>query len=522
MDSFKKRITDYLCSGHALLSVSSFEKDRVISEIQDACKQINKTTLVWSISQGWINTETGAVVANLPKAVAPIHQHLEELLGYQEEDTVFVLKDFGPYVKHDTYPENWSLIIALLDDLKLVVASLGQSIIFVGPEFDRPKSLIHDITEVEFDLPKKDHIEERIRFACSDVETSDGSKFELNEKVLPHIVDACRGMTSHQVLDRVALALRVHKGLNDDSVRTIINEKASIIKSSGLLEYREPPEGGLGLVGGYEGIKKHIELDKPCFTEEAREFGIKYPKGLMLVGIPGCGKTLISTAVASELGLPLICMDVSNLMDKYVGESERHMKQAIKMLESIAPCVLMLDEIEKGFGGAGDMDGGASRRVFGTFIKWLNDRTSPVYAIATANQVQSLPPEFCRKGRFDEIYGLDLPDKPDRQEIFKIHIEKRNRNPEHYDTLSMADITEGYTGADIEQIIELSLKQAFFEGSELSTKHILTATKEITPLSKTEENRIQEIRNWCSKHAKPSTSSKVGSQRKTNKRTVAI
>lgn len=519
MSNFVTDFADYVCSGHALLHVDTFEKDRAISDISDVADTTDRTLYIWSIAQGWTNVD-GKSVCDKVKPAAPVEEHLRAILDFPK-GVICVLRDFGVYLKHDTYP-NDDIIIGWLDELRKIVASVRQTIVFVGPNLDIPKALLHDITRIDFSLPDNNQIDERIQFVCSDVTKADGTKFKLDEAIIPQIVDACRGMTSQQTGDRVALALRKHKNLDTEAIRTIIREKASVIRASGLLTYIEPPEGGLAIVGGYDALKQHILLDQPCFTQEARDFGIEFPRGLMLVGIPGCGKTLLSLAISSELGLPLIAMDVGNLMDKYVGESEGNMREAIKMLESIAPCVLQLDEIEKGFGGTGDMDGGASRRVFGTFIKWLNDRRSPVYVIATANQVESLPPEFCRKGRFDEIYGLSLPTTTERQEIFSIHLSKRDRKPESFDLDKLAQLTAGYTGADIEQIIKLGLKMAFGVNKSLSQKHLELAIPQIVPLSKTEAQRIADTQEWCDSHAKPANPLKKSASSKTGKRKVSL
>jgi len=517
MQDFNSAISDYICSGHALLRVDTFEKDRAIAAIEEVAQSTDRTIYIWTISKGWVDKK-GVAVCDL-KPEAPVEKHLEAIMKFPNE-VILILNDFGGYLKHETYP-TYDVVISWLDQLRKVVSSVNQTIIFVGPDFDTPKPLLHDITRIEFDLPDEDHIKDRIEFVCSGVEKADGTDFEVDEDIIPQIVDACRGMTSQQTTDRVALALRKHKDLNEDAIQTIVDEKAGIIRASELLTYIEPPEGGLDNVGGYDALKEHILLDKPCFTQDARDYGIEFPRGILLVGIPGCGKTLLSVAIASELGLPLIAMDVGNLMNKFVGESEKNMREAIKMMESLAPCVLQLDEVEKGFGGVGDNDGGSSKRLFGTFLKWLSDRKSPVYAIATANQVQSLPPEFCRKGRFDEIFGLDVPRDNEREEIFRIHLSQRNRSPEKYEIAHLAGITGGYTGADIEQIIKLALKMSFASGKELSGTHISRATKEIVPLSKTEATRIETIREWCKLHAKPANP-ETGKKTKDGKRKVVL
>lgn len=518
MNNFKTNILDYICSGHALLHVDTFEKDRAIAEIAEIATTIDRKVHIWSIAQGWTDVK-GTSVCDI-KETAPIEDQLRAILDFPE-GVICVLRDFGGYLKHETYP-GYDVVVGWLDELRKIVSSVRQTIVFVGPDFNIPKALLHDITQIDFDLPDNEQIGERIKFVCSDVTQADGTKFKPNNAIIPQIVDACRGMTSQQTVDRVALALRKHKDLDPDAVRTIVKEKAGVIRASGLLTYIEPPKGGLANVGGYDALKEHVLLDQPCFTQEARDFGIEFPRGLMLVGIPGCGKTLLSLAIASELGLPLIAMDVGSLMDKFVGESEGNMREAIKMLESISPCVLVLDEIEKGFGGAGDLDGGTSRRVFGTFIKWLNDRQSPVYVVATANQVESLPPEFCRKGRFDEIYGLDLPSINERIEIFSIHLSKRNRKPDKFSLSELSAATAGYTGADIEQTVKLGLKIAFAAGEKLEQSHLDQAVPEIIPLSKTEAQRIADITQWCDRHAKPANPPKKSPPPKIGGRKVSL
>lgn len=518
MNNFATDMCDYCCSGHALLNIDTFEKDRAITEIISIANDIDRTVYIWSISQGWTNTN-GSQVCDV-KPLAPIEDHLKAILDF-DDGVICILKDFGGYLRHETY-SGYDIVIGWLDELRKIVSSVQQTIVFVGPDFSSPKQLLHDITHVDFSLPNEQQIKERIEFACSDIIKTDGTKFKPDTNNIEKAINACRGMTCSQIVDRITLAIRKHKDLNEGAIQTIIREKAGIIRSSGILGYVEPPDGGLGNVGGYDAIKQHIKLDKPCFTKEAMEFGIEFPRGLMLVGIPGCGKTLLSLAIASELELPLISMDIGNLMDKYVGESESNMREAIKMLESIAPAVLVLDEIEKGFGGVGDADGGSSRRVFGIFIKWLNDRQSPVYVVATANQVQSLPPEFCRKGRFDEIYGLDTPQTHEREEIFYIHLYKRNKNPKDFDISRLASITADYTGADIEQVIKLSLKKAFVETEELNNLHIEQSIAEIAPLSKTEADRVSNIREWCAIHTKPANPKEENNTPKHDTRKVTI
>ena len=378
----------------------------------------------------------------------------------------------------------------------MFLAHTGRTVIFVGVDFESPPALQHDVTTIDFKLPDDTAIEQAVRYV--------GEDLPIDELHLPALVTACRGMTQQQVEDRVALALRKFKKLNGDAAQLILNEKADVIRRTGLLDYRDPPAGGLDLIGGWENVKRHVQLDKPCFGAEARDFGIEFPRGLLLVGISGGGKTQMSLCIASYLGLPLIQLDVGSLMSKWVGESERNMREAIRLLEGLGSCVLQLDEIEKGFGGlGGEMDGGSAQRSFGIFLKWLSDRSCPVYVVATANNIRALPVEFTRKGRFDELYGVHLPTHAERQEIFGIHLRLRKREPEQFDLEALARKTEGYTGADIKEVVQLALKLAFQASAELANDHLLAAIPEIRPLSKTDPESVTEVTKWLDSHTKP-------------------
>jgi len=531
MNKFKNSFDDYVCSGHAILSVNTYEKDRAIQDICEMAKESKRNVWVWSIANGWklIETQTedtqeqypsGSTADQMSSVVDPVV--CLKTIPQFAENSILILKDFCFYLNHKTYP-GCDIVISCLDELKEILSGQGQTIVLIGPESNIPTCLKHDITLIEFSLPEKNDIQNSIKFVCEGVMGESGEQIKIECDNEEDVVGACKGMTQQQTIDRLALAIRKHKNLNKEAVRTIINEKASVIKSSGLLTYIEPPPGGLDVVGGYEALKKHVILDKPCFHDEAIEFGIEFPKGILMVGVPGCGKTLLSTAIASEFGFSLIAMDVGNLMNKWVGESEANMREAIKILESMAPCVLQLDEIEKGFGGNSE-DGGSSKRVFGTFLKWLSDHTSPVYVVATANEVQSLPPELSRKGRFDEIFGLDLPEEQERKDIFSIHLTKRQRKLSDFDLDTLAAMTDGFTGADIEQSIKLGLKIAFKASQtnrKLKQSHVEIAIEGIVPLFKSDPMRIDQIRKWVQERAKLANPKK-SVKAKTKNRKVTI
>ena len=499
INSFRQTLIDYVLSGHAYLHAHTPEKTRFVQELKEVAAELppdGRPIFVWSPAVGWQDAEGNpATTASGAELGQPNPQTAPQQILELPEEALFVLKDFGCYLQSRTFAY-FDIVLAWLSEIRDVLAHTGRTVIFVGVDFDIPPALQHDITTIEFKLPDDAAIEKAVRYV--------GEDHPIDEPCVPALVTACRGMTQQQVEDRVALALRKFKRLNGDAARLILNEKAEVIRRTGLLDYRDPPAGGLDLIGGWENVKRHVQLDKPCFGPDARGFGIEFPRGLLLVGISGGGKTQMSLCIASYLGLPLIQLDVGSLMSKWVGESERNMREAIRLLEGLGSCVLQLDEIEKGFGGVGgDMDGGAAQRAFGIFLKWLSDRSCPVYVVATANNIRALPVEFTRKGRFDELYGVYLPTHAERQEIFGIHLRLRKREPEQFDLDALARKTEGYTGADIKEVVQLALKLAFHADAELGNDQLLAAVPEVRPLSKTDPESVTEVTKWLDSHTKP-------------------
>jgi len=266
-----------------------------------------------------------------------------------------------------------------------------------------------------------------------------------------------------------------------------------------LLEYY-PVEESMQDIADLAGLKSWLAkrrriLDEP---EKARKYGLTFPKGVLLLGVPGCGKSLCAKAVAMEWSLPLLKLDPSSLYSKYMGESEQNFKRAMQIAEEMAPLILWIDELEKAFAqNQGDQDGGTSSRIFGTFLSWLQDRDGDVFVVATANDVSRLPPEFLRKGRFDEIFFVDLPVEEAREEILRIHLEKREKDPLDFDLGHLSRVTEGFTGAELEQIIVAALYTAFANGDPLSDEHLLAEIAATRPLSETMREKITALRTWA-------------------------
>jgi SpoVK/Ycf46/Vps4 family AAA+-type ATPase len=297
------------------------------------------------------------------------------------------------------------------------------------------------------------------------------------------------------------------------SIDIVLTEKKQIIGKSGVLEYFDNLEE-FANVGGMTGLKDWLQKRSIAFTDAAKEFGLPDPKGLLVLGIPGTGKSLVCKAVAGLWKVPLIRSDVGRIMSGLVGSSEDNMRKALRTAESISPCIMWIDEIEKGLSGTGSSnmsDAGTTARVFGTFIQWLQDKTAPVFVIATANNVKELPPELLRKGRFDEIFFVDLPSQDERKEIFRIHLTKRGRNPEEFDLDALAEKAAGFSGAEIEQTVISAMFNVFIGDNpgarDIDTDAVLLAARDVIPLSKTSKEQIDGMREWAATRARPASNS---------------
>jgi len=282
-------------------------------------------------------------------------------------------------------------------------------------------------------------------------------------------------------------------------VERALDAKRKMVQQDGLLEYW-PAEHGMADVAGLAGLKAWLAKRRNIVADPLRatEFGLSFPKGVLLLGVPGCGKSLCAKAVAHEWGLPLLKLDPANLYDKYVGDSEKNFKRAMQTAERLAPIVLWIDELEKAFaGGSGEDDGGVSRRVFGAFLSWLQERRGDVFVVATSNDVTKLPPEFIRKGRFDEVFFVDLPSRDARCAILQIHLRKRKQDPTAFDLGRLSVASEGFSGAEMEQAIVSGLYTAYSSGSALTTDILLGELAATRPLSRTMQERLQDLRSWA-------------------------
>lgn len=492
-----EKIKSLLQARYNLIYVNTFEESRFIDEISKLAQDLSFDVVVWSYYSGLTelfnldgktiyDTIYDRKVSNTAGNPLAVFEYLEKT----EDDTLVILKDYHVFLK------DAEVVRALKDSVQLISVNYTP-IVIVSPVTRIPIELEKEITLVDYSLPDKTKINEILDIVLNSINIP----IEVSKEEKEKIVRACSGLTAIEIENALSRSL-IETGSLDPNI--LLEEKKQIIRKSNILEYIEPEE--LKNVGGMQNLKKWLAQRKLAFTEEAKKFGLQEPKGILLLGVPGCGKSLFCKAVASDWNMPLLKLDIGSVMQSLVGSSEENMRKAIKVAESISPCILWLDEIEKGLSGTASSnfsDSGTTSRVFSIFLNWLQEKKKPVFVIATANDLSQLPNELLRKGRFDDIFFIDLPNHKEREEIFKIHLRKRNRDPNNFDTLSLALETKGFSGAEIEQIIIDALFDAYYnDRTDIRDNHIMNAIRKAIPLSKTRAKEIKMLREKARKIAK--------------------
>lgn len=477
---------------YPLIYVVSFEESRVDDEMSRITKDRKKELYKWSITKG-LEMPDGSLLSDFKDPIKVLEYILQA-----DVNGVFVMKDYHPYL-------NEPVVVRKLRDVAHALKTSMKNVVFISPVLKIPMELEKEFSVIDYNLPGKEEISEIIKNIS--VNIGDISKLEIskNPTLFQKVTEAALGLTAEEAENVFAKSL-VQTG--DLDLKIILSEKEQIIRKSGVLEYCHVNENMQG-VGGLDELKKWLNKRGKAFTPEAREFGLPEPRGILLLGIPGCGKSLTAKAISSMWQLPLLKLDVGKVFSSLVGSSEENVRRAIQTAESIAPSILWLDEMEKGFSGlgsSGQTDGGTTARVFGTFLTWLQEKKTPVFVVATCNNVSQLPPELLRKGRFDEIFFVDLPSREERKEIFKIHLEKRHRNINSFDLNKLSDEAVGFSGSEIEEIIVSALYDAFDNNEDINQTYIENTIKSMIPLSQTMEEQIKGTREWAKIRAKRASS----------------
>ena len=492
---------------YPLLYVLTWEETRVMAKVAELAEQRGKKVFEWSVTTGLVPAGTSIQSQKHRDAATQDPLVALDRVIEQVDPAVYIFKDFHPFLAKQN--------MAVIRRLREIASALKHSyktILLVCPLLDIPAELEKDVTVVDFDLPAAADFRDLLKKIIDDVKDNPKLKMRLTTKSAQKIIHSLLGLTLAEAENVLAKTLVIQRGLGEDSIEIIFDEKKQIIRKSGLLEYYDSQED-MNTVGGVDALKDWLAKRSVAFTDEARKFGLASPKGMLLLGVQGCGKSLVAKAVSQLWHLPLLRFDVGRVFGSLVGSSEENVRRAIKVAESVAPAILWVDEIDKAFrgsrGSGASTDGGTSARVFGTFLTWLSEKTKPVFVVATANDVKQLPPELLRKGRFDEIFFVDLPATEERKDIFRIHLAKRGRDPETFDLAELAETSLGFSGAEIEESIVSTLFDVFYDKQELSTQAILKSLRSSVPLSKTMSEDMSKLRTWADGRARQATSAEA-------------
>jgi hypothetical protein len=484
---------------YPLIYIISSEEMRVQSVIVEIAAKRQKKVFEWSFNTGIV--PVGTSIQSHKGRNSPTKDPLTALdyVIDQIEPAIFIFKDLHPFLGRSNYA-----VIRKLKEISLHLKNSFKTILIISPVQEIPTELEKEVTMLNFPLPTRDDLNELLEKIISDIRQFKQVSVELDETGRERLLQAALGLTLSEAENVFAKIIVKDERLSGSDVNEVFAEKQQIVRKSGLLEYY-PTTEGFSQVGGLAVLKDWLNKRAAAFTDEARAFGLPAPRGILILGVQGCGKSLCAKAVSTQWQLPLLRFDMGRMFGSLVGSSEENVRRAIAVAESVAPAILWVDEIDKAFAGSqssGSTDGGTTARVLGTFLTWLSEKTSPVFVVTTANDISQLPPELLRKGRLDEIFFVDLPSLEERQEIFRIHLARRARKPEDFDLPAMAEAAVDCSGAEIEEAINSALYDAFYAGQEITTELILNTLSQTVPLAKTMDEQISRLRNWADGRAR--------------------
>ena len=493
--SSRQEIEFLVRAGYPLIYIVSPEEKRVeeaiktIAGVQEGSRT-KRQILRWSITEGFCN-DVGEGFNDIKDPLRAL-----EFISKFEADAIFILRDFHPFLQDPT------IVRKLRDLAHSLYKEFKRHVILLSPVLKNVLELEKDMAIVDFELPDRDDIDDIVTDVMSRVGPRREQMQVWNDAQLrERVIEAALGLTADEARNVLAKSLVAKKDLD---IETILGEKKHIIRKSGILEFYES-DNKFSDVGGLEILKAWLNKRQLAFSQKAREFGLPMPKGILMIGVPGCGKSLTAKAMSSLWRMPLLRLDVGKVFSSLVGSSEENIRKAIRTAEAVQPSILWLDELEKGFSGtksSGQSDAGTTARVFASFITWLQEKTSSVFVIATANDVSMLPPELLRKGRFDEIFFVDLPSPKERHDIVKIHINKMRRDAEKFDIEKIVAASQGFSGSEIEQAIISALYDAFEAETDIDTDRVVASAQEIIPLSLTMKEGIDGMREWARTRAR--------------------
>ena len=480
--SFSDEFELLLRACYPLIYIPTPEEERVESAIADSARRVsNRTVYTWDFVEGYQdNPNNEGFGRRNPLQALEFLEKLPENSG-----GIFILRDFHRFLEDVA-------ISRKLRNLARRLKSQPKNVVIISTQVEIPPELAEIFTVVDFPLPTAAEIKREVQRLLAATGQS------LADKLVDELVRSAQGLSLERIRRVLTRCLATHNTIEAEDVELILAEKRQSIRQTQILDFY-PATEQISDIGGLDNLKDWLLRRGGAFSERARSYGLPHPRGLLLVGIQGTGKSLTAKAISHHWHLPLLRLDVGRLFGGLVGESESRTRQMVSLAEALAPCVLWIDEIDKAFAGIdGKGDSGTTSRVFGTFINWLADKTSPVFVVATANNIQALPPEMLRKGRFDEIFFVGLPSQEEREAIFTVHLSRlRPHNLKHYDIKRLAYETPDFSGAEIEQTLIEAMHIGFSQNRDFTTDDILESASQIVPLARTAQEQIQFLQSWA-------------------------
>ena len=515
------RLKILIDSSTPIVVMETVEEMRAVRMVREASSSLRLATFEWSIASGLVRCGAeaapvaeskfpGAARASLQSTVdlsAPAIYHSQEpaqALSNLEAisvEAVFILKDFH---RHMDDP----VVVRRLRDVGQKFSTNRRTVVITGPLVSIPAELGSLVEFLELPLPDNTRLRQLIDESVQRMGQTRTLKRTLDPGGIDRIVNNLRGLTEEEADRAISQAIVTRYGLVPETVTDVLEAKKSLLRHSGMLEFVDASENLAG-VGGLENLKSWLAQRQGSWEASARQFGLEPAKGVIILGVQGCGKSLCARAIAGEWNLPLVKFDTSAVFDKYIGETEKRILKVFKVAEGLAPCVLWIDELEKVFAGSGpdsaSVDAGVSSRILASFLSWMQDRKAPVFVAATCNNVTALPPELIRKGRFDELFFVDLPGQAERKQIFTIQLAKRKRNAADFDLDRISSAARGFSGAEIDAAVQSALYAAYSSKQPLTTQTFLDVLARTVPLSVTRSEEIDALRAWAKQRAVPAS-----------------
>jgi len=515
------RLKVLIDSSTPIIVMETVEEVRAVRMVRAACTALNLATFEWSVAAGLLRSGStvGEVVTSGVHDLAAhggletLEQNAKALYNSREPaamlsnlegitiEAVFILKDLH---RHMDDP----VVIRRLRDVGQRFAANRKTIVLTAPKIDIPPELKSLVEFFELPLPGRQRLRQIIDETLVRVSKTHTLQRKLDSQGLDEVAENLRGLTEEEADRAISQALVTRYALGPELITDVLDAKKGLLRRSEMVEFVDVSDT-MSAVGGLENLKKWLAQRRGAWDSGAREFGLEPPHGVIILGVQGCGKSLCARAVAGEWKIPLVKFDTSAVYDKFIGETEKRIRKVFQVAEGLAPCVLWIDELEKVFAGSGpasaSADAGVSSRLLASFLSWMQDRKAPVFVAATCNNVTVLPPELIRKGRFDELFFVDLPNQGERKQVFSIQLAKRKRNPAEFDLDQIAAAAKGYSGAEIDAAVQGGLYAAYSEKKQLTTQSLIDALAQTVPLSTTRAEEIAGLREWASARAVPAS-----------------